>query len=207
MGRGIALEMPSARYSLRSRDKKQAAGGAITAAIPSKKRKAAGRSKSSSRKKASLGDDAPPPYVRNARKEEEKEEEEKEEEEEEVHTSSITLKRISRTLGGLPRDQQDDSESFEEDDEDEEDEEDDEDEGFVTYSPKAGVMSAYYPKYHFDREEWVRMVGKPQEGTRIEYEILKKNTSRYKPTNPRHAAPSGGFSHSATRCKIIKVTH
>lgn len=73
----------------------------------------------------------------------------------------------------------------------------------VEYRPKEGMMSASYPKFEFNKDEWNRMVGTAEDGMVIEYEEISSSTSTSK--GGEGAVPEGGFSHPYTKCKIVNV--
>ncbi|CAE7540537.1 unnamed protein product [Symbiodinium natans] len=75
----------------------------------------------------------------------------------------------------------------------------------VLYKPKEGVMSASYPVFEFDRQEWDKTVGDATDGTVIEYEEVAHSTSTSK-VDDSMPHPEGGFKHPYTKCRITKVT-
>lgn len=75
----------------------------------------------------------------------------------------------------------------------------------VLYKPKEGVMSASYPVYEFDRQEWDKAVGHAVDGTVIAYEELSSSTSTSK-VDDSLPHPEGGFKHPYYKCHITKVT-
>ncbi|CAK9062584.1 unnamed protein product [Durusdinium trenchii] len=67
----------------------------------------------------------------------------------------------------------------------------------VEYKPKEGVMSATYPVFEFDKDEWNRMVGTAEDGMVIEYEEISSSTTTTK--GGEGAVPEGGFKHPHTK--------
>eukprot|EP00657_Telonema_sp_P-1_P000249 TRINITY_DN1044_c0_g1_i2.p1 TRINITY_DN1044_c0_g1~~TRINITY_DN1044_c0_g1_i2.p1 ORF type:complete len:135 (-),score=36.58 TRINITY_DN1044_c0_g1_i2:231-635(-) len=77
--------------------------------------------------------------------------------------------------------------------------------GYAVYSPKAGVMSAVYPKFYFPEAEFNEAVGDCAEGSTIVYHVLDERHRTSVPDDPMLPQPDGGFQHSDTVCKIVRA--
>ena len=77
--------------------------------------------------------------------------------------------------------------------------------GFAVYSPKAGVMSAKYPKYYFSEADFKEKIGSGADGATITYQVLSTDRHTHSPQDPSLPQPEGGFQHSDTMCKIVNV--
>eukprot|EP00930_Biecheleria_cincta_P092694 TRINITY_DN82709_c0_g1_i1.p1 TRINITY_DN82709_c0_g1~~TRINITY_DN82709_c0_g1_i1.p1 ORF type:complete len:103 (-),score=24.43 TRINITY_DN82709_c0_g1_i1:88-396(-) len=76
----------------------------------------------------------------------------------------------------------------------------------VAYSPKAGVMSATYPRYEFARADWDSKVGENvQEGMVINFKVIEASTSSYAPDDPEMPKPEGDFKKPLKKCEILSV--